>query len=269
MERTKFPATIKSDTKVYTFDEITEGLSNTDKRLVLENETDITVRLINIKKDVYQIGKRLHENKQILPYGMYIPWIELTFGNDLPPSTAYLYRRIYEVFKDHESTVPFIPSPFLLMVTTKKFPAEVVKLLNENPKNITKNALQNVNEVYSLFKDGTIGGSQFIKLSEKQLKLGIDIMKGRSTHRLNANMRHSFELGAGDILKRINEVRKIAREMASGFPYDPNSQEHKKLIKTIDDSVDGLKELKMDIESSRALFKSISTKNGNKYIDNL
>jgi hypothetical protein len=269
MEQTKFLAKIGGEVIKNSLDEITDFTSNTEKARLLAIQTEIQARLINIKKDIYCIGELLYEAKQTLAHGMFIPWIEQTFDKELPYSTAYFYMRVYEVFKGTPSTIQYIPSKYLLMITTREFPAEIVKMLNENPEKIDKESLYKINEVYDLFKSGTIGGSQFLKLAEKQIKLGIDIWKGMSKHRINTNMRHSLYLGAGDILKHINSIRKAAREMAGVYPYDPDSFEHKELIKTIEETIKGLQELKIDLEGGRGLFKSISTKDGDKYISNL
>ncbi len=69
-------AKLKRQEKKITLDEILEDTSNTDKRRLLENATDIQTHLINIKKDSFNIGKLLHEAKQIGPHGKFMEWIK-------------------------------------------------------------------------------------------------------------------------------------------------------------------------------------------------
>lgn len=262
LKRTKFLPKLS-------LNEITEFIPDNEKAKLLSIQNDIQAKLINIKKDIYLIGESLFEAKQILEHGMFIPWIEQTFDKELPYSTAHFYMKVYSVFKESPATIQYIPTKYLLMITNKEFPAEIVKLLNENLDKIDKKGLQQINEVYKEFKDGQIGSNQFLKLANKQISLGMDILKGRAKHRLNTNSRRSFELGTGDILKRINSIRKTARDMAIVYPIDPDSSEHKELITFIDKTIEGLQELKKDMEDSKGLFKHISTEDGNKMIENI
>lgn len=269
MKRTTLPVKAKSEVQKYTLDEITENLSNTEKARLIENQTEIISRLINQKKDAYCIGEILHDTKKIIPHGKFLPWIKLTFHDELPYPTAYFYMRVYEVFKDSPGTIQYIPSKYLLMVTSREFPSEIVKLLNENPEKVDKTGLVQINEAFNELKNGKIGGSQFIKLAEKQIKFGLDIWKGRSKHRLNANMRTSLNLGITDILKRIDSMRKIASNMGGVFPADPNDPEHKKVIKVIKNTIIGLHELKKELEGSEGLWKNKSTEDGDEMVPNL
>ena len=279
MKRTRYPAKIRSDVAKITPDDIMESITHTEKARLLTIQTEIQARLINIKIDVYCIGELLYEAKGTLSHGMFIPWIEHTFDKELPYPTAHFYMKIYDVFKKHPKTIQLIPSKYLLMITSRKFPKEIVALLNKHPEKIDDNSLQQINELYDEFKSGEIGNSQFLRLAERQISLGIDIWKGRAKHRLDANMRQSLNFGAKDVLKRINYLRKLARDMSGVFPYDPDNPEHQKLIAYIDKTITGLQELKSDLESDkfhrmfedlqRGLFKPVSTKDGDKFISNL
>jgi len=269
MKRTKLPAKANEEITKFTIEEITEQLTNTEKAKLLEAQTEIVSRLINQKKDAYYIGKLLHETKTILTHGKFISWIKLTFNDELPYPTAYFYMRIYEVFKDNPGTIQFIPSRYLLMVTSQKFPSEIVKLLNEHPDKINKSGLAHINEAFSELKSGKIGGSQFLKIAENQIKLGLDIWKGRSKHRLNANMRRSLNWGIKDILHRIDNLNKTASEMGGVFPPDPNDPEHKKVIEVIKNTIRGLHDLKRELEGRDGFYRNISTEDGDEMVPNL
>jgi len=261
---------LKRRRKQITLDEILEGTSNTDKRRLLEIATDVQTGITNMKKDSFNIGKLLHTAKQILPHGKFTLWIKYYFKDDLPYSTAYFYMKIYETFQDDPSSVKNIPTKFLQMVTQKEFPEEALKLIKEqaHSNKINNNDLKQVNEIYELFKTGQIGQSQFVVLAKDQIKLGIEMWKNPSTHRINTNMRESLYRGGGDILKRIRDLIETARSMNGLYPYDPKSKEHAKLMKYIDEIIVELENLKIELEGGKGFFKQISTReDGAKFVD--
>ncbi len=243
-------------------DNIMDQTTKTEKAKLLQITTDIRTRLINIKQDALHVGHLLNQAKKILPHGKFQPWIEYFFKGDISYSTAYFYMRIYDTFEGCSSSVKNIPTTYLLMLTQKNFPKEIIELIKKHPEKFDNKNFKMLNEVYSLFKKGTIGGSQFLKLAEDQIKIGIEIAHKSTLHRINLITRLSFEWGAGDIMKRIRNLRQIARSMAGLYPYDPESAGHKKLIDDIDKTIDELKKLKIDLEGGRGFFRSISTKDG-------
>ena len=249
----------------YTIGEIMEGLSTVDKAYLLNIQTGVQGRIFNIKRDIYGIGEFLYQAKQILPHGMFIPWIELAFNHELPYSTGNFYMRVYELFKGNVKAIQYIPTKYLLMITSKEFPGEIVKVLKDHPEKIDHPGLQQIQEFYNQFKSGEMDSDQFLKLAEKQVKLGIEIWKGGAKHRLNANMRHSLEYGTMNLLKQINKYTDAPRGMAWSFPYDPKSSEHQELIKNLEKTIKGLKDLKIELEGSWGLLKPLSTEEGDKY----
>lgn len=272
MERTKY---LKQSTKTnsnlskISLSEMNEELTSTEQANLLSLQSDIQVRIFNIKNDMYEIGKDLYEAKKILPYGYFIPWIKETFNNEIAYNTARMYMKIYTIFKDHPRSVKYIPSKYLLMITSGKFPSEIVKTLNQNPESIDKYMLEEINEIYTTFKEGKIGESSFIKLAQKQISVGIDLWKGSATHRINTNTRKSFYFGGKDILTRLKSLISIAREMTGIYPPDLKSKEHIEFIKNIDNTILELEKLKVESEGRTGFFRQISTEIGNKYISNV
>ena len=250
-------------------DNIMDQTTKTEKAQLLQIATDLRTRLINIKQDALHVGELLTEAKGILSHGQFQPWIEYFFKGDISYASAYFYMRIYDTFKDNPSSVKHIPTTYLLMLTQKNFPKEILEHIKKHPEKFDNKNLKMINEVYNLWKTGTIGGSQFLKLAEDQIKIGIDIVNKSTLHRINSITRLSLEYGAGDILKRIRSMRQIARSMAGLYPYDPESKEHKKLMDDIDKTIDELKELKIDLEGGRGFFRLITTKDGVEDISNL
>jgi hypothetical protein len=252
-----------------TFDDITEGLTDTDKSRLLEYGTKIQTRLFNIKIDIFEIGKILCDAKKTLQHGKFIPWIEYTFDNDLKYSTASFYMKVFTTFQDIPRAVKYFPSEILLMLTNKQLPDEALQLIKENANDISKTSLKEIKEDFTLFKKGKIGSNQFLTLTKEQIRSSIEDEKGSNIHRINRNARHSLEYGAGNVLKAINELRDKAHQMAGLYPYDPESQDHKKLMNEIDKIIEGLASLKTDLEGGRGnpLLKQISTGKGNKYTE--
>lgn len=262
VKRTKLPARRNNEIKKRSYDEITKELTNTEKADLLICETNIANYQIGIKKNVFNVGRELHRAKEILKHGDFRDWIKCRWNEDLPYSTAYFYMRVFEVFKDCPNLIQLIPTKQLLMVTNKKFPEEILKAIKDNPDKVDKAVLMQLDEDFQLFKNGTIGSSQFIKIAEEQIKLGANIIWGREKHRLNTNMRRSYHLGASDILTRINELRTLAQKFAGIYPFDPNNIEHKQLISLIDKTIEGLQLLKKDIEGGDGFFREISSPEG-------
>ncbi|MHA2239370.1 MAG: hypothetical protein ACXAB2_13570 [Candidatus Hodarchaeales archaeon] len=93
-----------------------ESLSESDKSRVLEIQTKIEERLLNIKIDIFEIGKLLARAKDILPHGSFRRWVEETWGAELPYSTAACWKAIYSTFKDNPETVR------LLLPGIRKYP---------------------------------------------------------------------------------------------------------------------------------------------------
>ena len=274
IRRTRFAAAIVADVerrngtktvqdKVSPDDFLNEyELTATEKAKLLTIHTDVTARLTNMKRDSFHIGELLHKAKKILPHGKFIPWIKCFFANNLPYSTAFLYMRVYQVFQDRPESVDYFPSKCLLIMTQKDFPVKVLNYIKENADKFDKSALKHVGEVYKLWKKGKIGGSKFLRLAKEQIKIGVDIARKSTRHRINTITRMSFELGARDILERIRGLIEMALKMAGVHPPDPTSQGHRQLIEDIDKTVEALLKFKSVVEGRDKMFRVESTESG-------
>ena len=241
-----------------------------EKSELLKIQTEIETRIINIKRDIFQIGKLLFRAKKILPHGTFQKWIEDTFQNELPYSTAHFYMRVFETFKDKQKSVQYIPTKYLLMMVSGDFPHDVKEMIAEDPKSWNKFKLAQVKECHDLFKQGTIGNSEFLKIAKDQIKLGIEMQKGRTECRVNTNMRRSLYFGAGDLLKKIQALRGIARDFSGIYPYDPNDPQHEETMQKIKTTIKELRKLKKELTNDDGgFFKNVSTPNGNKIINNI
>lgn len=248
-------------------------LSSSETGKLINCEKEIQTRLINQKYDAYEIGEYLDKAKKVLPHGTYKNWIDSTFGDDLPYSTAYMYQKIYLAFKDNPSQIAYVPTKYLLLFSQNQFPEETLMLikekLEENPKALTTQQLKTVDNLYTQLKSGTIGGSVFNKHAKDVIEIGKELYKnqvGRTKHRINRVMRRPLNFGVGDLTKRIDSMIGIAKETAGRFPYDPESKEHQATIKHIDISINKLNQLKSELEGGEGFFIAASTPNGTKYL---
>lgn len=244
-------------------------LTAREKTMLLTIHTDVTTRLTNIKRDAFHIGELLCKAKKILPHGKFRLWILCFFGNNLPYSTASLYMRIYEVFKDHPGSVDYFPSKCMLILTHKDFPLKVLQYIKENAHKFDNKSLKHIGEVYNLWKKGKIGGSKFLKLAKDQIQVGVDIARKSTRHRVNTITRMSLEFGAGDIFKRMQELIKIARDMAGVHPLDPTTEGYRQMLKDADKIIEALLKFKAVIEGREGMFRTESTENGDEVNLNL
>ena len=134
---------------------------NPDRLLIIEDK--IRNNIHSIKKNIVEIGKLLFIAKEKLHHGLFKKWIEVRFGEELPYSTANLYKNIYEQLvlhwgiKDEEtrkalndpskptnikdkdfnyrsnfmvvSVINAFPISFLVHMTQKSFPVQVKELI--------------------------------------------------------------------------------------------------------------------------------------------
>lgn len=252
-----------------TVDEILEDFTDSEKAKLLTIHTDVTTRLINMKRDAFHIGELLCKAKKILSHGRFIPWIKCFFGNNLPYSTAFLYMRIYEVFQDRPESVNYFPSKCMLILTRKDFPVKVLNYIKKNADKFDNKSLKQVSEVYNLWKKGKIGGSKFLRLAKEQIKIGIEIARKSTRHRINTITRMSLEFGAGDISKRLQELIQIARDMAGMHPPDRTLEGYRQMLKDADKLIEGALTFKRVLEGRDKMFRIESTENGDKVISNL
>jgi hypothetical protein len=256
------------------YDDYEGGLSKAQTVELMSIETEVQSRLMYIKRDVYEIGKLLSVAKGIVSHGEFEKWIEKTFGDDLPYSTANYCMRVYMTFEDKPSLVTRIPSKYLLMVTQKSFPDQIVQLLKDNPDMISPHNLSQVKTLYEDYKKGILESNVFLKLAGRQIRTGLEIKADYNTYRINGTMRRPLHRGIKEMMDRIEGVRIIVRDMNHYYPPDVDSPEHKEIVKLLNKSISELSFAKFELERVRSEFtqdfgpKHISTPDGNKLVEN-
>lgn len=264
MKRTKFPAVPIDEANDGEFRDFMQSLPKADKAKLYSIQAKVQEGLFNLKRESYLIGEQVFKARWLLPHGMFQPWIETTFGDDLPYGTAYLYMRIYEVFRGNANAVKMIPMQCLANFTQKDFPREVLSILKEHSDKLNHQSLQNINNTYGLVKCGMVDSDQFLKIAEKEIKQSMDIAKGHTKHRVNRNMREPLYCGIEELVKYIKAWRVNADKMAWIYPYDPNSKENRRVNSLLDEAIYELSELKKALNGGHGFFKSTSTLDGDK-----
>lgn len=226
------------------------GNKNTKHRL-LGIVTDIETRLVNIKRDFFEIGKLLSEAKKILPHGTFQSWIKERFGKELPYSTAALYMKIYETFKDCPKGVQYIPITLLMKMTQDAFPEEIFKIITEN---LTSDKLdaESITEAYSLFKAKKIDLSEFENIAKKQIDLALNMEWGHTQRRINNEFKETINFGFSGLIGAIKKIRNKTLKMS--FLVYPDFKES--ILNEIDLTISQLKEFKEKINYEEGFFKS-------------
>jgi hypothetical protein len=242
------------------------------KRILLI-QSDIEQRLVNIKTDIYGVGKLLSCAKKILPWGTFQRWIEETFGNDLPYSTAACWKSIYEVFEKNPQSVKLIPMNFLIKMKEKSFPEEILRLANENPEAFKEADLEELSRAYADFKNNEIYLDDFVELAKKQIKLGMAIISGENRLRHAQRANRTIKQGFYDLTKAVKKMRKYSNEIRRFFVFPQEAgmideiRDHNLKVYMIDDSLDDklieeinlcireLENLREDIYERCGLFK--------------
>jgi hypothetical protein len=234
------------------YDEAMDALSTSQKATVIDFGNQIQDLLIDIKRNSFDIGRMLFAVKSIIPPRYFESWIQHFFKNDLKPSTARFYMRIYKAFKGCPQKIQDFPSETLLMMTQDHFPEEMFKMLTDQTEKIQPAQLNEVKSVWTNLKNGKIEKNVAIKLAEehiaKSAQMKFDRAMGKTRRRINSNEHQLLELGIANMCKQIRAVRELARDYASMYPYDPESPDHKKLMKEIDEVIIELHQLKDDLE---------------------
>jgi len=237
-----------------TLEEITEECNTKEKIKLMKIQNEIEVRMYNIKRDTFEIGRLLSKGKKIVGHGNFQKWIETAFGNELPYSTAYMYMMIYKGFKDHEKAVGHLPLDFLYTMSQAKNPKEIKKLIAEKAEDITKETADEIKEVFDLFKKGKIMRTDYVKAINEMTKQGIERETKSTKHRITVPARHILYWGGSNILVQIQAMIDKAREMAHLYPYTADNPEHQKFMKEIKKTIQKLLKLRETLQNKGQFF---------------
>lgn len=229
--------------------DVITGMRVEDSKKLINIVTDIETRLVNIKRDYFEIGRLLSKAKEILPHGKFQQWIEIHFKSELPYSTAALFMKIYNTFENAPATVQYLPITFLMKMTEQSFPEEIIKIITEQ-ENTDMLDIQVITETYQLYKAKEIDLSEFERIAKKQFDLAVQIQVGRTQRRLSGEYTETIHLGMGVLFNAIKKIRTVSRRMR----YFINPSDDKPIIKDIDKAISELQELKHNLLYGDGLF---------------
>jgi hypothetical protein len=178
----------------------------------------IELCLVEIKINVYNLGKHLSEAKTILSHGRFQRWIEETFGRELPYPTAALYKSIYEYFQRKPELVRRLPLTLLMTMKEEAFPEEVEKLIEENPDAFKETDGQAFREAYKQLKEGRIDLDRFFSLAKLHIELGTRILAGETMFRQSRTATGTVRLGLKSLHDSIHKMTILADRMLGFFP---------------------------------------------------
>jgi len=246
-------------------------LSKKQRTSLLSIQSKIDLRLIEIKTNIFQIGRLLSEAKKALPRGMFQKWIEETWGDQLPYPTAACYKSIYQRFQKNPIAVKLLPLTILTTLKQKAFPDEIFKLVNDNPEAFAKDNPEEFRNVYNDYKNGKIDLDEWERLAEEQIKIGIAIYKGREQLRQTLRSQRTASDGFIQLTKGVEKIRSLYFHLRSFFPpvvgsfkkkavseyYSPQMIEAMcdHILADINGAIDELKKLRKDIEERQPFWK--------------
>jgi hypothetical protein len=250
------------------------GLKNsTEKKKILSIEREVTNKIIRIKVNMYGIGKLLTEAKGILPHGNFKDWIQETFANDLPYSTANFYMRVYKNFRGKKDLIKYFPSEMLLMLTQNQFPDTAFKIItnevDENPHKLPPNQRKIIKQLYDENKNGGLTENEFAEEVDKVLEFSeeeIEDQKQKTHIRIARNGRRSMYFGIKKLTENIGKWRKKVHDMEFRHPYNPNDPTHEDVIDEIDTTIHELQRLRNSLEGDDALLRKQFTENGEEWV---
>lgn len=230
-----------------------DSLLDWNKPRIVRIENKIRDQLHNIKTNIMQIGKLLSDAKKILSHGKYKPWIEEIFGDELPYSTAYCYKKIYEELMDHPATVKVLPLTFLIHMTHSSFPDIIKKLINDNPEAFKQSDINKISDAFEAYKRNEIDLDEFKQQTKDQIQKGISIIEKDQIERINRNSKRS------DLHCLKNSFRRINNNMQHFRKYfyildqkgEINDSLYCEVIGDIEETIKGFQKLKDEINKHK------------------
>lgn len=220
------------------------------KQTLVQIGTDIEIRVVNIKRDYFQIGKSLSDAKKILPHGKFQDWVEFRFRKELPYATANLYMKIYEKFRHQPKTIQYLPITFLMNISQKSFPEEIFNIIMENA-NSDKLDIKEIGDAYSLYKKGDIGMSEFENIARRQIDLAIQMEYGRTERRMQEEFSRTISFGFASLFNNIRKIRKVTNKRL--FLVYPHHKHY--ILSDIDKSIRELNDFRQYIEQDEGFFR--------------
>ena len=191
---------------------IFDSLMQWNKWKLLEIEEAINKRLHCVKCDIFEIGRLLSEAKKVIGHGNFKKWIEETWGEELPYSTAACYKKIYEEYGFRPDLIKSLPVSFLIHMAHSKFPDKAKNKIVENPKAFKEADLNGTADFFKDFKQGQATEDQFVNHIEEQIQIGAQKLSENHSNRQARRKKRSriqiFKDKAKGAIQRHKEIKK-------------------------------------------------------------
>jgi hypothetical protein len=140
---------------------------------------------------------------------------------------------------------------FLMKMTEKTFPEEIIKIVQENSIS-DKLDVKTLTDAYTLYKEEKIDLAEFEKIAKKQIDLAVDMHFGRTQKRISTEFAGTLKIGITTLFKAVKKIRTTARQM--DFFLSPG--EHEGIVNDIDKAINELNELRKALIDGEGFFKS-------------
>lgn len=226
-------------------------------------ELNIRGRLVVIKKNIFVIGQLLSAAREIIgDDGTYQQWIRETFADELPKSTAALYKHIYDRFNTQPSMILYLPVSILLRLGQMEFPETVLKLFEEDPEGYGKLNQKKFKKAYDNYKQGRITEYEFWAQTKGCIDKAFELLTDR-------NQKKKFDLVVAQVRSGFSKIGTgislVGKLKTAALPLDLRDFYNKQFDKQIS------KLKKMREEFNQALdmqhSRDISEADKNKAVD--
>ena len=241
-------------------------LTEKQRKKLLDYQIKIEGCLDSIKVNVYEIGRYLSYAKNLLDHGQFKKWIKETFGLELPYSTAWLYKSIYESFPKQPECVRRLPLGLLSIMKQDSFPTEIKALISAHPEAFVQADMQTYSKTYSMFKRGEFSQEEFYGQTKKLIQLAAELTSGETRSRHSKLVTRCAVAGFIDMERQIKRATENFKKVISALPTETTAKEQtlgrlgfqdELIIKMVDKSIAALTELKRELIGTGAFTKKI------------
>lgn len=201
-------------------------------------------RLRGIRRNIYEIGRLLSVAEHtFLDHGQFMPWIRQTFGKQLPYSTAWLYMKIYETFKENPKVIVTYPLSVLMCMIQEDFPEDVKIQLEDHAEELADRIdIKKFKRSYAAVKKGKMTVIDFWAETKGSVDVAFILLRNDELKRGFDNYVAQLKVGLSRIDKGINLI-KMMPEHGTIVP-EPEFREY--YDKEFDTRIESLQKLKRE-----------------------
>jgi len=250
-------------------DSLLDILSPNRQERIQSIELKIRGKLETIKRNIFEIGQLLSTARIIIgDEGSYQSWIKERFADELPYSTAALYKKIYDRYPHNPKMIQYIPVSILLRLVQKDFPERVIKLFEDDPEGYGKSVnIKKFKESADDYKKGRITEYEFWAETKGCVDFAFDLLS-------KENQKKKFDVVLAKMRSGFSKIN-IGMSLIAYYkllpPPPPLRNFYNKLF---DEKIANLQKLKVEFndavdnfQESKAFPSDISKDDKSKVID--